>query len=241
MGAVVAVSTILNEADICKRSLYHLLDQGVDHIYVAHGASTDGTTELLELMVRETGQITVVPDDMEYHAQPHWMNRLMHQAGADGAEWILPVDADEFWYAVEDGTIAYNLRDLPDDVRVLHVQSFQMRDWQHRWLHMGLGKVAFRYEPDAVIANGNHSVALPYPAYSGVLALREIQFRSLEHLIRKCHERVDRIDPSLPYTEGTHQRELAVLSDAELGVRWLEWQNREAVFDPIPTTRAPRN
>jgi hypothetical protein len=67
-----------------------------------------------------------------------------------------------------------------------------------------------------------------------VLDLRELQFRSFEHLARKCRERVDRIDPSLPYSEGTHQRVLAVLNEDELRLEWARMQAIPVVYDPVP-------
>ncbi len=53
-------------------------------------------------------------------------------------------------------------------------------------------------------------------------------------MARKCHERVDRLDPSLPATDGTHQRVLAAMTDAELHAEWDRWQSLPAVIDPIP-------
>jgi Glycosyl transferase family 2 len=229
---VAAVCTSFNEADIIGTTCRHLLANGVDHIYLAD-ASTDDTRERAKEVC--DGSLTILEDDESYHFQPLWINRMAAQAAQDGHDWILPFDADEFVYATDGGTIRKSLLALPDDVRVLHVRAYQHRDWDHRERdYRSMGKVAFRWEPGAWVANGNHSVSLPYPAHEGVLDLRELQFRSFEHLARKCHERVDRLDPTLPYTEGTHQRVLAALSDEELRVEWAQLQAVPVVFDPVP-------
>lgn len=229
---IAAVATTYNEADIIGQNCRHLLANGVDHIYLAD-ASTDETRQIAKDAC--DGNLTLHEDNDQYHYQPLWINRLALEAAEDGHEWILPFDADEFWYATNRGTIRDALVAVPAEVRKLHVRAFQHRDWNHREVtYRSMGKVAFRWEPGAWVANGNHGVSSPGPAYEGVLDLREWQFRSIEHLARKCHERVDRLDPSLPYTEGTHQRVLAAMTEEDLALEWARMQAVPVVYDPIP-------
>lgn len=238
---IAGVCTSYNEADIIAKTVGHLLAEGVDHLYFAD-ASTDETPEILAgLAELAPGQLTVIRDDEHYHFQPKWINMLASHAAYEGHDWILPFDADEFWYPTDGTSIKAALDRLSPDVRLLHVRAYQQVDWDHREIeYRSMGKVAFRYEPSSWVANGNHTVYLPSggPAHEDVLDLREWQFRSFEHLARKCHERVARLDPTLPYTEGTHQRVLAVLTDDELRGEWERMQAVPAVYDPIPSKGA---
>ncbi len=231
---IAAVATVLNEADIIGLSIAHLLANGVDRIYVAHGPSTDATLPILESFP----EVVVIDDPAPYHFQPKQINDLAFLAHTEGADWILPFDADEFWYATDGDTIAGALGDLHPAVKVLRVPAYQQRDLCYRERDdRSMGKVAYRWERGATVANGNHTVSIPALPVEGVLALREWQFRSFEHMARKCHERADRIDPSLPWTEGTHQRVLAAMTDEQLELEWARLQATPVVYDPVPLRR----
>lgn len=235
---IAAVSTCFNEADICGKSYRHLLLEGVDRIYVAHGPSTDGTGDVLATMAAiYPGRVRVFDDNDNHHFQPALMNALAAVAYREGHEWILPVDADEFWYATSGETIAATLAGLPESTRKLHVRQFLHRDWSHVYRNVyTLGKVAYRWEPESWISNGNHDVWLPSgsPATAAVLDIRELQFRSYEHMARKCRERVERLDPSLPQSDGAHQKRLFVMSEPELRAEWSRMMSAPVLFDPIP-------
>lgn len=233
---ILAIATIYREADIIASTLTNLYNQGVDTIAVALSTqSDDGTREILADF-----PVILHNDDLPYHAQPHWQNLMMNTHASPG-DWIIPFDADEYWYACAGITISGALNQLGGDQSHLLVHAHQHHDWNHRFETDGLPKVAFRYQPGAVIANGNHSVALPTPqqAWSGILALREISFRSYEHMRVKCHERTDRIDPAIPESEGAHQRVLAALTESELALAWEERCSRPMIVDPIPALLDP--
>lgn len=238
MTRIAAVSTVRNEVDIIGLTLRHLLAEGVDRILLADGMSTDGTREIIYEVARAYPDIITIYNDQEpFHYQPMWINRLADIAGAEGTDWILPFDADEFWYATEGNTIADALNALDPSILRLQVRAFQHRDPDYREaVYRSMGKVAYRWESGACIANGNHAVYLPSGGQSlvGILDLREWQFRSLEHMAEKCQARVATINPELPYTEGTHQRILAAMSPVELAAEWDRMQAVEVVYDPIP-------
>lgn len=227
---IAGVCTAYNEADIIAASVTHLLDEGVDHVWIAHGPSTDATGNVLIGLP----DVTVIEDRDDVHHQPLWINHLVGLAGAAGAEWIIPFDADEFWYPTEAADLKEALDGVPETVEKLLVRQFMHRDWDHRYTdYPTLGKVCFRYRPWAKVTNGNHDVSLA-GGTAGVVDLRELQFRSFEHMARKCRERVDRIDPTLPETDGAHQRVLAALSADDLRREWERRQEFSVVYDPIP-------
>ena len=89
---------IRNEADILRINLLHHLAQGIDQFLIVDNGSTDGTTEVLEEMSRETGRVHWTRDEGPYR-QAEITTELAHEAYLRGADWVVPIDADEFWHA----------------------------------------------------------------------------------------------------------------------------------------------
>jgi Glycosyl transferase family 2 len=93
---VVAVTCVKDEIDIIEAFARHTMAV-VNHLVVLDNGSTDGTLEILRAL-REAG----LPLDIEEDPAPgYWqwqrMTRLMRQAVTlRGADWVLPLDADEF-------------------------------------------------------------------------------------------------------------------------------------------------
>ncbi len=87
-----AIMRVRNEANIVGAWFDHYAPQ-VDAIYVFDDGSTDGTDEICEhrgaTVVRREGERIV------YSAQGAQRCQLAQMAEAEGAEWILCVDADE--------------------------------------------------------------------------------------------------------------------------------------------------
>lgn len=229
---IAAIATIFNDSDIAGQSIANLYDNGIDEVYIALSVqSTDDIREVLAPF-----PLTIIDDTDTHHYQPKWQNYLAGLAAEDGADWIIPFDADEFWYAVSGEPISHILPGLAADVCT--AVSYQHLNADYRFHDTGLGKVAYRWHPGAFLLNGNHGIAYPNAHVAhDILALREIQFRSLEHLNRKCVERVDRIDPSLPYSEGTHQRILAAMTQQERADFWATREGLDVIYDPVPKLR----
>lgn len=230
---IAAVSTMLNEADIAGFTVSHLIGNGVTRIWVALATdSTDGTRDILASFP----EVTIVDDPEPFHFQPRWINALTDSARDEGADWVIPFDADEFWYAQDGRSIAEALADLPESTAVCVAAPFQHVDWTYRHPdHAALSKMAFRPQPGVTVANGNHWVT----GYDGdldyeTLAIREIMFRSAEHLSAKCAERVTRIDPDLADGDGHHQRVLYAMSDAARQSEWSRLVSEATVEDAIP-------
>lgn len=231
---IAAVTTLLNEVDIASRTISHLYNSGIDEIYVALSTSSnDGTRESLAPF-----PVHIVDDDEPYHYQPRWTNYLAALAAEAGATWIVPFDADEFIYGCDNISIRDALEST--SASVLIVASHQHLDYELRFTdELGMGKVAYRWNAEAVLANGSHSVVYPSgttPAYD-LLHLRELQFRSFAHMKTKAHERTDRLDPELPAGEGLHQVTLAEMDDTELAAAWERRLARPTTYDPIPEAK----
>lgn len=250
---IVGCSMFKNEADIARSNIENLLAQGVDHLIVADNLSTDGTTDILR-EYESQGVLTYVLDEEVGYYQHTKMDRLVLQAGAMGATWILPFDADELMYAHE-GTIASALSTAVEDVQwvegmyhIPHKDDPDDPDPVKRMVHRRAGrdcpqsKVCFRYHRAARLHMGNHNVDYPGSSTShddprrgrGLIAFREFQYRSYEHFVRKVRNGKKAYDASdLPLDCGIHWRQLGALSDEELAEEWNRYLQTPTEFDPF--------
>lgn len=230
-----AVCTTFNEADIIGLTLTHLYNEGVANVYIAD-ASTDATREVLSKF-----PCRVYDDHESCHRQPYWIGRLAQLAYDDGATWVIPFDADEFWIA-PGSTLAEALAAVPENVTKLYAQMFHHYTWDLKEAKpKPFPKVAFRARDGVVVRNGNHEADVPGDTLRGVLEVRELQYRSEDHFLRKVRERCATLDPSLPSGEGEHQTRFAAMTDEQVREWWRAehpfWgAQRDTVHDPIPVS-----
>lgn len=106
MIKLVALMVVRNEASLLGVNLRYHASQGVTEFRIIDNGSTDGTNEQLRDLSR-TLNLRWTTDNGPYH-QSDMMTSLAADAYSDGADWLLPVDADEFWSA-NDRTLAEQL------------------------------------------------------------------------------------------------------------------------------------
>lgn len=95
---LVAVSMVKNEADIIEANIRHHA-RLVDHLVVFDHDSTDSTPDILRELVREGLPLTLVRATSAEPAyrQSAVMTRLVRDAfGKQSADYVFPLDADEF-------------------------------------------------------------------------------------------------------------------------------------------------
>src|SRR4051812_18066628 len=92
---VTAISMVRNEADVIEAFVRHHAEI-VDELVVVDHRSVDGTDETLRALVAEGLPLRVRAEDSPVQRQNVVMTDLMRTAAADGADWVLPLDADEF-------------------------------------------------------------------------------------------------------------------------------------------------
>ena len=93
---VYGISIVRNEADIIRTNVLYHLSLGIDRLLIVDNGSSDGTDQIL----RQLGQDRRVRwsrDDGPYY-QSQITSELAREALRDGADWVVPTDADEFWY-----------------------------------------------------------------------------------------------------------------------------------------------
>ena len=94
---LVAISCVKNELDIIEAFVRHTLARA-DRLVVLDNGSTDGTRRILDQLMTEGLALDVVDDPSPGNYQWSRMTALMrgHALARHDADWVLPVDADEF-------------------------------------------------------------------------------------------------------------------------------------------------
>lgn len=261
--SVAAVAMIKDEADVIERTLRHFVAEGVDAVYLAENASTDGTWELVrDLRDGEMKDwLRVLPDPEEGYWQSRKMTWLAGLANSDGHDWVIPFDADELWRAP--GTLAEHFASVE---RRVGMQRFPILNHYCTALDAGghpydamrwydeeplpLPKVAVRARGSVVIEAGNHSAS----GFQGVAetgygcAIHHYPYRSHAQIISKVRNGAAAYAATnLPRSTGQHWREMGecLVEHGEAGLRaWFDsafyFADPEAsglVLDPV---RSPR-
>jgi Glycosyl transferase family 2 len=174
---LVMVMLVRDEADIVRENLDFHLSQGVDRAIVADHRSSDTTASILAEYQRR-GAIRLIEAGGDYD-QGGWLTKLARMAATDeGADWVIPNDADEFWWP-RDGDLKRTFEHLPKEATALVVERMNFvptpADEQPWWQRMTLRqrvsvnpngrpmppKLAHRADPELTIPRGNHKPADP--------------------------------------------------------------------------------
>jgi hypothetical protein len=222
---VYGVTMVKDEADVIAGTLRHLADEGLELI-VADNGSTDGTRDLLADLAHEL-PLDVLDDPDPAYYQSEKITRLADLAGARGATWVVPFDADELWLAPD--RLSVVLAALPSGFNVARARLYNhfptaidpagtdpFRTIEWRQSEPGaLPKFAFRYRPGIVVHQGNHGVTIPGTQRETFgLEVRHFPCRSAEQFVRKARNGAAAYAAtSLPPDVGAHWRGYGVILD----------------------------
>ena len=229
---------VRNEEDVLCQVLNHLLDQGIDRLLVADNLSDDDTPDLLRRLAARDSRVLVARDRLDAYHQDDKMTLLARAASRSGADWIVPFDADELWFA-QTGTVAEHLRKLGSEPRKIATVGAEMHDaipsagqgapWDEAPLQVNatpsaLGKVAVRAHPTVRIGFGNHGAARAGERAHG-LHIAHVVYRSAGQLAQKVRKGSLAISLASNSPDvGSHWRDLATLTDVEIDRLWVEIQ-----------------
>lgn len=240
------IAMVKNEVDIIEEVLRHNLGQGMDAALILDNGSSDGTRELLESLSREL-PIYVGDDPILAYEQSAKMTFLADVARQHGARWVVPFDADEFWFGL-DGSLKETLNASGSAVeRAWIYNAFPKEDgrgWKIDSTRHFDPKVAFRSQRGVVLQMGNHSVSR-----TGVIGdrLRILHkpWRSKEQFLQKIRQGAAALEASdLPPDKGYHWRYVGAMDDAAQNSLWedllsgkgtsdIAWYPRGAML-PLP-------
>jgi glycosyltransferase involved in cell wall biosynthesis len=86
-----------NEADIIRTNVLYHLSLGLDRLLVVDNGSSDGTDRVLRELGKDPRVRWTRDEGLFYHGQI--ATELAREAYREGADWVVPIDADEFWHA----------------------------------------------------------------------------------------------------------------------------------------------
>lgn len=230
---LIAAMMARDEADIIGHTVAHLFEQGVDRLIVADNGSSDETYEIL-LGLQALYDIDLLVDDEVGYYQDRKMTALAERAVAQGADWVLPCDADELWLPIEHGTVAEALSSAREPVVLAsewrYWPAFRWKDepnpyralqWREEAAHR-LSKVAFRAEGFSRLHMGNHDVDHTGGRQIGVLKVCHFPYRSFDQFRLKVRNGAEAYEAAkdLHPGYGTHWREMGAMSDDELLDLW---------------------
>ncbi|MGI9556736.1 MAG: glycosyltransferase family 2 protein [Solirubrobacterales bacterium] len=168
---LVAAMKVRDEADVIDANLRYHVAQGVEQFIVTDNGSTDGTLEILT-RYRDAGLLHLIEEPgADFRSEAHgWVTSMARLAATDlDADWVVHVDADEFWWPVG-GSLREVLADVPDRFGVVLAPrpEYPARpDGTTSWLerldvrevHSRLRpKIAHRAHPRATLHRGAHDV-----------------------------------------------------------------------------------
>lgn len=240
---VAAVTMMRNEEDVAEYVVRHMLAE-CDLVIVADNNSTDRTRDILESLV-SGHDLTIVDEPRMAYLQQETTLRLVSLAVGRGASWIVPFDADEWWFCptgphIADVLPAYTNQAVPagswemvpqptDDLN--EPNPFARIVWRRHYSNQQ--KVAFRPSRYNVPMVGNHALegesrstnVVGAASFEGQpIVLRHYPYRTFEQTRAKVrHGRVAMA--ATPYAEGVgiHWRELGAMDDRMLFRWWTEW------------------
>ena len=112
---LVTISTIRNESDILEAFVrYHL--QIVDQMIIINHRSADSSAQILQSLKKEGLPIELTEETSLELQQGLFLTHRMKKAVKDyGADWVIPLDADEFLAVSREGNVREVIEKIPGD------------------------------------------------------------------------------------------------------------------------------
>lgn len=235
---------VRDEADVIEMTVRHLLSQGIDRVLIADNLSRDETRPILDALARSDPRICVVDDVEPAYFQAAKMTRLARAAARAGADWVVPFDADELWFA-DQGNVAEKLRSIAAADRHLPAVGV-VRASIHDTIPIGgptpelstatcmfdctptpPGKVAIRAHRLMGVVVGNHAAKRVGRNVDG-LRIAHLQYRSEAQVERKARQGLEAVKlADAPDYVGVHWSAMASLTPAAIADAWAGMQRGE--------------
>jgi len=248
-GSVWGVCLARNEADIIALTVQHMLDQGLVGIIVVDNLSTDATRQILDDLAAGDSRVYVGTDRQVGFSQGGKTSYLAHLAWRAGADWVVPFDADEYWYAENESVAAFlgaqraqmvwcdfrNVYPTSESGRIDPARGDPVQvELQERsgWL-----RISFRARRWVWVGEGNHALRDADELPVRGLHMLHYSYRSLEQYNRKVDQGVAALEAAgKDDSIATHWRYWASLPASDRAALWRRYLSGDGVSadGPIP-------
>lgn len=159
---VIGTLLIRNEEEIISECIEFHLSNGVDKFIVTDNASEDNTRKILEKY-----KVEIIDEPELNYQQGAWVTRMARIAAQYNPDWIVHIDADEFWHGLK------TLKDIPDKFGVVYLPHYyyehspveNMVYGKFRRSHVPYyvkmksgGRLVHRPSKNIIVAQGNHKL-----------------------------------------------------------------------------------
>ncbi len=212
---IIGIVVVRNEADVIGLSIQHHLALGLDRVLVLDNGSSDGTIDILKRLSRVDRRVHWKSSTAKFE-QVSLRTGLARDAFRQGADWIVPFDADEFlWVRGGDlrallaastaGALVAEVVNFVQDRACLYPSEDGLLTMTRRSTARGsdeqvktkqIGYVELHYSPkilsrptsEILIGPGNHAVlgAAGPTVWEPDLAVLHAPLRSRDCLMRKA-------------------------------------------------------
>lgn len=127
---IVATLLVKDEEEILEEWFEHHISQGIDKFIVTNNDSKDKTKKIIDKFSKK---IELIIEEPKFgHYQDLWVTRMAHIAANLKPDWIVHIDADEFWSGFE------NLKDIPKNITLV-----MSNNWFNHFPHFEIEKGQF--------------------------------------------------------------------------------------------------
>lgn len=250
-GSVWGVCLARNEEDIIAYTVRHMLDQGFDGVIVVDNLSIDATRTVLADLASSDPRVHVGTDRQVGFHQGGKTSYLAHLAWLAGADWVVPFDADEFWFAEGESVASFLARQSADAVwcdfrnvfppvdpgriELARGGPVQVERHENAWL-----RVCFRARRWTWVGEGNHALRDATETPIRGLHMLHYSYRSLEQYSRKVDQGVAALEAAgKDASIARHWRHWASIAPRERAALWHSYLAGDelAAGDPTPTSQ----
>lgn len=121
--------TVRNEEALVELAVrWHLDVQGFDRLIVVDDQSTDDTRGILRRIRDPRLQLRHIPPGVQHGQSLGCSNAAKELLSRHGCDWVLPIDADEFWVSRSHSSVRAALETIHPETRVLVTHGYRFQE-----------------------------------------------------------------------------------------------------------------